>query len=168
MRTALKRIVSTPELSGPALKAFTDYPALEKLTFNFLQFVSPWVLSGRASVAECTIRKALLAYDQAQGKGNGLGHRRYLETIAESAKVLSSLRVSVLNSTGQWEIWNYDQPLTEYMQRHKRWAIQIREREQPVAHGPVMIKLLAAISSTKDLVIADIDISSLLAEEVEK
>ena len=47
------------------------------------------------------------------------------------------------------------------MQRHKRWAIQIRERERPIAPGPVLIKLLAAISSTKELVTADIDISSL-------
>ena len=161
MRASLKRIVSHPELSGPALKAFTDFPALEEVTVQFLHFVPPWVLAGTVSVAETAIRKALLAYENAQGSGGGLGHRRYIETIAESAKVFSSLRVSVRNSNDQWDIWNYDQPLTEYMQRHKRWAIQIRERERPIAPGPVLIKLLAAISSTKELVTADIDISSL-------
>ena len=163
MRASLKRIVSYPELSGPAIKAFTDFPALEEVTVQFLHFVPPWVLAGTASVAESAIRKALLAYEKTQGSGGGLGHRRYIETIAESAKVLSSLRVSVRNSNDQWDIWNYDQPLTEYMQRHKRWAIQIRERERPIASGPVMIKLLAAISSTKELVTAEIDITRLFA-----
>ena len=162
MRTSLKRIISQSDLSGPALRAFTDHPALEELTLQFLYFVPPWVVSGSDSVAESAIHKALTAFENAKGRGPGLGHRLHIESLAESANILSTLRVSVLNSNDQWDIWNYDQPLIEYMQSHKRSAIQIRSREEPIAAGPVLIKLLAAISTTSELMTADLDISSLL------
>lgn len=163
MYSDLKRIVSHPELAGPALRAFTDYPALEKVTVQFLHFVPPWVLYGTVSVAESSIRNALLAYESEQSGHHSSGHRRYIEAIAASAKLLSAIRVSVKNSNDQWEIWNYDQPLTEYMQQRKRSAIQIRNRENPIALGPVLIKLLASISPTNELVTADLDITSLFA-----
>lgn len=163
MRSSLKRIVSQPDLSAAALKAYTDFPALEDVTVQFLNFVPPWILVGAESLAESTIRNALEAYDVSQGTGDGSGHRKYIEKIAESAKALSRLRVSVKNDHGQWDIWNYDQPLLEYMQSHNRSAVQIRERETPTATGPILIKLLAAISSTSELEKAEIDISELLA-----
>ena len=162
MRASLKRIVSHPELSGAALKAFTDYPTLEEITLQFLHFVPPWIVVGSESLAEKTIRNALMAYEKSKGgTGCTVGQRRYIETIAEAAKILSNLRVSVKNSNDQWDIWNYDQPLTEYMSHRKRWAIQIRERETPIAPGPVMLKLLASISSTQELESAEIDMTGL-------
>lgn len=166
MRASLERIVSHPELSGQALKAFTDYPTLKEITVQFLHFVPPWILVGSESLAEITIRNALMAYEKSNG-GSTIGQRRYIETIAESAKVLSRLRVSVKNSSNQWDIWNYDQPLTKYMSHRKRWAIQIRPRETPIASGPVMIKLLASISSTQELESADIDMTGLFGSGIQ-
>ena len=67
MRASLRRIVSHPELSGPALKAFTDYPTLEEITVQFLYFVPPWIVVGSESLAENTIRNALMAYEKSKG-----------------------------------------------------------------------------------------------------
>lgn len=71
MRASLKRIVSHPELSGAALKAFTDYPTLEEITVQFLHFVPPWIVVGSESLAEKTIRNALIAYEKSKG-GRGV------------------------------------------------------------------------------------------------
>lgn len=164
MRACLRRIVSHPDLSGPALRVYTDFPALEDVTLQYLNFVPPWVVSRGTSVAETAIRNALLAYDEAKADGIDAGHRRYLAAIAESARVLSQLRVSVQNNDNQWLIWNYDEPLLDYMNNYRRSAIQIRERETPIASGPVMIKLLASISPTRELATAEIDMTALFAE----
>ena len=166
VRASLKRIVANADLDGSALKAFTDWPTLEHVALQFLHFVPPWLIVENESLAEVTIKNALVAYDSNHGNGFDVGHRKFIEKIAESANVLSSLRVSVRNDMDQWDIWNYDQPLTEYMQDHKRWSIQIRLRETPVPTGPVMIKLLAAISSTQEMLSADIDILSLFSGRV--
>lgn len=162
MRASLNRILNNTGLTSSALKVFTDWPALEHVAIQFLHFVSPWLVVGNESLAETTLRDAFTAYDETLPKGYAAGHRRFIERIAESAKVLSSLRVSVMNNDEQWAVWNYDEPLMTYLASHKRWSIQIRERETPVASAPVMIKLLASISSTQELQIADIDLSSLL------
>jgi len=69
-----------------------------------------------------------------------------------------------MDKDGLWSIWSYDVPLMSWMERHKRWTIQIRPREEPVGAGPVLIKLLAAISSTHELDFAELDFSRLLAQ----
>lgn len=166
MRATLNRILSNADLSRVALKAFTDWPALEHVAVQFLQFVTPWLVVGNESLAETTLREALQTYEANLASGYEVGHRRFIERLAESANILSCLRVSVKNSREQWAVWNYDEPLMAYLATHKRVAIQIRERETPVASGPVMIKLLAFISSTQDLQMAEINIHELLGMKV--
>ncbi len=166
MRATLNRILSNADLSRIALKAFTDWPALEHVAIQFLHFVTPWLVVGNESLAEKTLREALQTYEENLAAGYEIGHRRFIERLAESANVLSCLRVSVKNNREQWAVWNYDEPLMTYLASHKRVAIQIRVRETPVASGPVMIKLLAFISSTRELQMAEINIHELLGMKV--
>lgn len=166
MRATLNRILINANVSRSARRAFTDWPALERVAIQFLQFVTPWLVIGNESLAESTLREALLTYEENMASGYEVGHRRFIERLAESAKILSSIRVSVKNSRNQWAVWNYDEPLMTYLATHKRYSIQIREREAPVASGPVMIKLLAFISSTQELQMAEINIHELLGMKV--
>ena len=166
MRATLNRILSNADLSRAALKAFTDWPALEQVAVQFLQFVTPWLVVGNESLAETTLREALQTYEKNLASGYEIAHRRFIERLAESANTLSCLRVSVKNSRDQWAVWNYDEPLTTYLELHNRVSIQIRERDTPVASGPVMIKLLAFISSTQELQMAEINIHELLGMKV--
>ncbi|WP_126448143.1 hypothetical protein [Sulfuricystis multivorans] len=162
VRLSLNRILSSAGFSSGPVKAFTDWPTLEHVAFQFIYFVSPWLVVNGENLAEQTLRDAIASYDETLLLGYEVSHRKFIERIAASAKALSSIRVSVEGKDGLWSVWTYDEPLMRYLANHKRYAIQIRERDTPVASSTVMIKLLAAISPTKDLEVAGLDYLSLL------
>ncbi len=162
MRLSLNRILRNAGFDARPVKAFTDWPSLEHVALQFINFVSPWLVVGGESLAERTLRDAIASYDETLPHGYEAGHRAFMERIAASAKTLSTLRVSVKDKDGLWAIWTYDEPLMRHLANHKRYSIQIRQRENPVASGPVMIKLLAAISPTQQLEVARLDYPSLL------
>lgn len=162
MAASLKRLLQSAGLTPFAQNTFIDWPSLEQVATHFLHYVSPWLMVGQSNLAETTLRAAFSAYEQMLPHGYEASHRSFIERIAESANVLATLRVSVMNDDGLWAVWMYDEPLMTYLKRHNRWSIQIREREAPIASGPVMIKLLASISSTQDMQFADLDIPRLL------
>lgn len=162
VRVSLNRILSNAGFSSSPVKAFTDWPTLERVALQFIHFVSPWLVVNGENLAERTLRDAIATYDETLHLGYEASHRKFIERIAASAKVLSSLRVSVKDKDGLWAVWTYDEPLMRHLANHKRYAIQIRERETPVASGTVMIKLLAAISPTQELEVAGLDYQSLL------
>ena len=163
MENALKRILQNERLERVADHAFMDYPSLEAVATLFLQYVTPWMQVDDRNLAEHTLREAFSAYRQQPSTGNGSNHSAFIARIAQAAQDLATIRVSVLDSHGQWMVWSYDQPLLSYMAEHSRWSMQIRKRTEPVPAGPVLIKLLAAISSTRDMHTADLDYGQLLA-----
>lgn len=162
VRISLNRILSNAGFATNPVKAFTDWPTLEQVALKFINFVSPWLVVDGETLAERTLLEAISSYDETLPQGYEASYRKFIERIAESAKVLSSLRVSVKDKDGLWAVWTYDEPLMRHLANHKRNSIQIRERETPVASGPVMIKLLAAISPTQELEVARLDFPSLL------
>ncbi len=166
MAGPLDRLLQHADLAHFAANAFTDWPSLREVTTRFLYFVSPWLMIGQQNLAETTLRSAFESYERMLPEGYEASHRHFIERIAESANLLASQRVSVMGADGLWIVWMYDEPLMAFLQRHKRSSMQIRERETSVAAGPVMIKLLASISSTKDMHFAEIDISRLLNKQM--
>ena len=104
------------------------------------------------------------AYEAGSLEGKGFAHRRFLERLAAAARLLGELRISVKNRDEHWAVWTYDEPLMAYLARHKRASIQIRKRDVPISPAPVLIKLLAAISTARDLELADLDIPTLLLD----
>lgn len=162
VRVSLKRILINAGRSSSPVKAFTDWPILERVALQFIHFVSPWLVVNGENLAERTLMDAIATYDETLPLGYEASHRKFIERIASSAKVLSSLRMSVKDKDGLWVVWTYDEPLMRHLAKHKRYAIQIRERETPVTSGIVMIKLLAAISPTNELEVAGLDYQRLL------
>ena len=132
---------------------------MENVTLRFINFVSPWLMIGDDTLADKTLREALKEYEEARSEGYEAAHYQFFVRLARSADDLASVRVSVLNDEEQWEVWNYDEPLMRFLSSRKRSSIQIRMREKPVSPGPVMIKLLAAVSPTNELQMAGLDLA---------
>ena len=162
MHSVLNRVIANAKAEALALRAFTDWPFLERIAVAYVDYVSPWIIVAGESMAERVLQEALRDYDGAHYKKFADGKARFLERIARSAETLARFRISVLSAREEWAIWHYDQPLMQYMSSQGRHAVQIRERDTPIAVAPVMIKLLAAISTTQDLELAGIDLKRLL------
>jgi hypothetical protein len=144
------------------VQAFVDWPELEDVTRRYVNFVSPWLVIGDENLGESTLRAAIAAYDVAHPQGYGPAYRAFMEHIAGSAPKLASVRVSVRSDEGCWMPWTYDQPLLDFCASHKRSSIQVRTREVPVSASLVLIKLLTAVSSTRQLTLANLDLARLL------
>lgn len=143
-----------------AARAFTDWPSLENVASQFIDYISPWLMINNEFVAEKRLIGAFNAYATVSDIDHG--HRAFIEHLAHTAKDLAAHRVSIQDGDGVWVVWSYDEPLTQFMGAHSRWAIQVRTREEPLPVAPVMIKLLAAVSTTRDMAATDINLSQLL------
>lgn len=157
---SLDRLIRRAGLETKAARAFTDWPTLEHVATQFLHYISPWLVIDNASVAESRLAGAINAYTD--GRDSEHGHRAFIEHLAYTAQDLASHRVSVQDSDGLWVVWGYDQALTDFMHQHARLAVQVRQRETPLPVAPVMIKLLAAVSTTRDMSATDINLAQLL------
>ena len=157
-RQMLTSILQNAGVAGRAEAIFVEWPELEQIATQFIRFVSPWLIIDDVGVAEQTLRNAL-----GENTGDVVGHKEFphrffMEAISQCAGLLASVRVSVLNEDSLWEIWSYDEPLMHWMENRGRSAMQIRKRETPVERGPILIKMLAFISSTRDMQMAEISI----------
>ena len=59
-------------------------------------------------------------------------------------------------------IWQYDEPVIDWMSAHGRKAVQVRIRAEPVDKGPILLKLLSYVCKVQDLQIANLDLSNLV------
>lgn len=158
----LERILSNNGYAAVPVRAFAEWPSLEQIALQYINFISPWMVVRGKNLAESTISEALAAFERDLSQPKENRFRSFIEAIAASAKTLAEIRVSVKDTDDLWSIWTYDEPLMSYLAFHKRQTIQIREREMPAASGPVMIKMLAAIGSTRELEAASLDLPRLL------
>lgn len=156
----LDQVLCRGGLERKAARAFSEWPSLERVASQFIHYISPWLVINNEPVAEKRIAGAIEAYNGIYDSDHG--HRAFIEHLAHTAKDLAGHRVSIQDRDGVWLIWSYDQPLTEFMSRHGRLAIQVRERDTPLPVAPVMIKLLAAVSTTRDMFATDINLAQLL------
>lgn len=169
-RGSIRRILDSAGMGARPVNAFVDYPALERMAQQFVNFVSPWLVVDEENLAERTLLNAIRAYDKSLPEGYETSRRRFVEQIAVCARTLASADISVQNHDGVWVHWNYDEPLMRYLASHDRRTVQIRKRKTPLLTTPIMIKLLAAVCPSSELEAAGIDYPALLAtgEHVER
>lgn len=139
---------------------FMEWPELEQIATRFLGFVSPWLIVDEKNVAEETLKNAFASSDTGNSRNKDFPHRNFMEAIAQCIHLIASVRVSVMNEDGLWDIWSYDEPLMPWMEKKGRSAMQIRQRDVPIEGGPLLIKMLAFISSTRDMQLAEISINT--------
>lgn len=157
--SAVRSALRSLNLEDRSQKIYMTWPALYTVSLQFCRFVSPFVPaeSGKPLLEEA-LHEAIEAYFKFGREDDRNGIERYIATLASKAGDLSRLRLSVRAEEGEgWVIWNYDDPLLDWMSAHGRKAIQIRMRDKPVPKGPILIKLLSYICSVRDLQIAKLD-----------
>lgn len=164
MRSSLNLLLANMRLSNNARRVFVDWPALEDTALRFLQYVSPWLIVDGANLAEVMLQRAIAEYEAAPSSEEDVRYRRFLVCLAGAAQVLRELRISVKNKNEQWAVWSYDEPLMTYLARHNRTSLQIRRRDIGLPVTPVLIKLLASIGSTDELIEVESDIARLMAQ----
>lgn len=163
-QATLDHVLRRAGLVHKIARAFTDWPTLEHVASQFINYISPWLIINNENLAECRLAGAVAAYNRFDSE---IGHRAFIEHLAHTAIDLVAHRVSVRDNDGAWVVWGYDEPLPDFMRRHQCWAIQVRARETPLPAAPVMIKLLAAVSTTRDLTASDINLAQLLNSEAQ-
>ncbi len=154
----LRSTLKNARIEDQAEAVFVEWPELEQISVRFLRFVSPWLMIDEENVAEETLRNAFAAYEEKVVGRKEFPHRCFMEAIAKCVDLLATVRVSVMSEDGLWEIWSYDEPLMSWMEKKHRSAMQIRNRDVPVDSGPLLIKMFAFISSTRDMQLAEISI----------
>ena len=156
----LTSVLKNAGVAEYAERAFVEWPELEEISLRFLQYVSPWLVVNETNLAEETLKKAFLAINSKK-EYKEFPHRSFMEAIVQCVETLASVRISVMSSSsGLWEIWSYDEPLMSWMKKMGRSAMQIRPRETSIDHSPLLIKMLAYVSSTREMQMAEISFAT--------
>ena len=159
-RNMLETVLRNAGATECAESAFVEWPELEAISMRFLRFVSPWLIVNDQNLAEVTLKEAFAALEHNNSGQKDFPHRCFMESITHCVEALASVRISVMSVSGLWEIWSYDEPLLSWMDRMGKSAMQIRSRDTIVEQGPLLIKLLAYISSTRDMQMAEISFAT--------
>lgn len=164
VRNALTDLLTDAGVIDMARKVFDNEPALLGIAHQYLYYVSPWLVVNERNLAQESLVLALQRYVEQNKKrdAHALAFRVFIETLAESAAGLANVRVSVKDSDEMWMIWSYDQPLMDWMASYKQYCIQIRQRDEVVSTIPLVIKMLAMISTTRELDYAQLNLSTFL------
>lgn len=159
------RLWSVIENAGATHRAnetFASDSNLELIAANFIHFVTPQLFVEGGSLAEMSLIRAFQSFAQAEQRDKS---REFIETLVASVDSLVRIRVSVQDCDGLWMIWAYNEPLQELLDRHKTQVLQIKQRTVFAPRTPLMVKMLAAITTTEYMGIAQLDFSRMFAQE---
>jgi hypothetical protein len=157
----MKWAIKTAKLERVAEDAFMDMPNLRDIAVRYCRYVSPYVQAGSRSLVEAALADALVSYSKVKRQNEQHILRAYLGALIDHVDTLCEIRISIQTDKGRWPIWDYEQPLYDWMAAHERKALQITKRDKAVASGPVLVKMLSHICTTRDLQHACVDLSNL-------
>jgi hypothetical protein len=160
---SLARALNNTGVRRAADSIFFDWPMLRPVAKRFTRYVTPLIeLEDGSNLLERSLQMAVEAYNDVTRSYGEEGVRAFLEALAQGVDPLSALRLSVRTREGHWAIWNYDQPLSDWMAAHERRTVQIKRREQPVERGPIRLKMLSYVCSVRDMQMARIDLRQII------
>ncbi len=136
-------------------------PNLKNISVRYCRYVSPYVQDGGRTLVEAAIADAIHAYNKTKRQSEQNILRAYIGALVDRIDTLCAVRMSVQVDTARWVIWDYEQPVHDWMAEHGRKTIQIKTREKAVPSGPVLVKMLSHICTTRDLQHACVDLSNL-------
>lgn len=146
----LNRILHTSGKRRPAKAIFDRLPALQQLSMKLCWWLSPYIQLDEGNLLELAVVQAVQAFHKEPGTDRDKA-RAYIAGISSVAGMLSSLRISVRTKAGDWELWDYDMPLVEFMTARGAHAVQTRTRQKHRDRGPITLYMLSAICTMKDL-----------------
>ena len=156
---SLQTALSNIGLEKDAERIFDAWPALRTVSLQYCRYVSPFIeLETGESLLELTMADAINSFKMYEATEQRKGIQAFIAEFPKRVVDLCGVRLSVQTEEGGWVIWQYDQPVLDWMAIHGRKAVQIRRREDPFEKGPVLVKLLSYICSVRDLQMADMDL----------
>lgn len=155
-------VINNAGVTHRANEAFATDSNLEVIAANFVHFITPQLFVEGGSLAEMTLTKAFQAFVDSE---HGDKARSFVETIVASVDSLVRIRISVQDCDGLWMIWSYNEPLQDLLDKHKTEVLQIKSRAIFAPRTPLLVKMLAAISTAEYMGMAQLDFQRMFAHE---
>ncbi len=134
---------------------FILWPNLKQASLRLCSYLSPFVLVGDIPLLEIALARATGAACCESGASQ---MQAFIQAIASIEKELRELQVSVLDRDDNWIIWDFDSHVTSWLEQYRRDSLQVRPRETPFMKGPVLVALLSRVFTTRDLMMAGIEL----------
>lgn len=141
---ALKRI----EMRNEAKQLYTSWPTLKLASLRLCTFVTPFVEYGGRPLLDVALERAITAARRTYGADQ---ITQFIRGVASIADELCQLQISLQDRDNDWEIWDFDKPIMDWMKAGERECLQVRRRAEVYPKGPVMLAVLSRVFSMRDL-----------------
>jgi hypothetical protein len=151
----LRQTLRNLRLSDEAERIFTNWPGAKLIACNLCQYISPMlVLSTGESVLEMTLAEAIGAY-YSQRSDDIKAYRAFVRAAVRGVEHLRTLRISLELEAGDWVVWDMEQPIMVWMDKHDRDALQVRELGTPEGdRAALLVSAAQHCLSVRDVEIA--------------
>lgn len=130
-----------------AKQFFLIWPSLKEASIRLCSYLSPFLEANGVPLLDLALSRALSNATASQASEQ-VG--AFVEGVASITDAVCGIQVSVQDRDGDWEIWDFEHPILDWMQSNKRESLQIRTRQEPFPEGPVRFAILR-VFSTRDL-----------------
>lgn len=151
---ALRRIDRRVE----AKQLFLRWPNLKNAALRLCAFLSPFLENNYMPLLDVALERVFSALETEPSGGDQV--RVFVHAILSISEELRFLQVSIQDCDGAWEIWDFEHPILDWMHSLQRECIMIREREEPFSVGPVKIAVLSRVFTIRDLMLANLQVST--------
>jgi hypothetical protein len=151
LEQAIKRI----GMRNEARQLFNSWPTLKLASLRLCVFITPFIEVGNRPLLDLALERAITAARSTQG---GEQVCRFIRAVATIADELCQLQVSLQDRDNDWEIWDFDKPMLDWMRAEQRDCLQVRRREDSYPKGPVTLALLSRVFSIRDLMKIELEV----------
>lgn len=144
----LDQAVRRIELRREATQLFIRWPNLKQASLKLCAFLTPFIEENNRPILDIALERAITAAAAAHG---GQQVTAFIQAVASMTDCLCHLQVSLQDRDGDWEIWDFERPILEWMHTAERDCLQVRRREIAFAKGAVTLALLSRVFSIRDL-----------------
>lgn len=151
LELALRRI----DRKSEAKQLFMMWPNLKEASLRLCAYLSPFLEANEEPLLDLALSRAFTLTTAAQG-ADQVGV--FVEAVASITDDLRGIQVSVQDHDGDWEIWDFERPILDWMGSYQRECLQIRPRQTPFPEGPVRFAILR-VFAIRDLMQTRLEVS---------
>lgn len=153
----LNAAISKAKLTREAERIFMDWPDLRMVALKFCRYISPFIQMDESdpySLVDRAMMQAIRRFNTEQSAQDpSLGMHGFISALLDNASDLAQLRIAIPTGDDDWDIWDYDTPMLEWLTNRTppQPLLRISQREEPLDPGPILAKVLANICTTRDM-----------------
>lgn len=154
LEQSLRRINRRKE----ARQLFAMWPTLHDAALRLCYYLSPYLEVNEHPLLDVALERGF------EAAITRFGHEQIAAFIGEVISVsaeLCKLQISIQDKDGDWEIWDFDRPILEWMGQYQREYLQIRTRPSPFAVAQLRLALLRQFSM-RDIMQTNLELSVVL------